>query len=387
MRTFRDPRQVGPRPRRHSAGGQVLVLFTLALIPIIAMVGLVIDGGNAFSQRRANQNGTDAAALAGALQIAENLPFWNKGLAGPNADADILAAVVSTATDNGVQTPVAYYADINAAVLPGSPRVGNGAIPDGAAGVQVAGSREFGAYFTGAVGIPTWTVTTDATAVAGYVQQVGRGTVLPITIPVNVTICANNGDATPVLDDGNPYQWPRNTTVIVPICKGPASGNVGWLDWTPPSGGASEIEAAIRHPDNPPIDLPSWIYFSQTGNTNRDGIENAINDYRGQVVLIPMFDDTCDEYPGVGTNECLGDEGNGTKMWYHFPLFAAFRLDPVKGAFLNNKNPECEVGGNEWDGASCLKGQFVDFIGPNVTVGPNPLPGSDFNLVGVQLVK
>lgn len=377
---------VAPFARRPQASGQVLVLFTLALIPIIAMVGLVIDGGNAFSQRRANQNGTDAAALAGAVQIAENLVFWNKGLVGPNTDADILTAVVSTATDNGVEAAVGYYTDINATVLPGTPKVGDGTIPNGAAGVQVVGSRHFGAYFTGVIGIPTWAVTTEATAVAGYVQQVGRGTVIPITIPVNVTICANNGDATPVLLDGKPT-WPLNTTLILPICKGPASGNVGWLDWTPPSGGASEIEASIRNPDNPPIDLPSWVFFSQTGNTNRDGIENAINDYRGQVVLIPFFDDTCDEYPGAGTNDCQGNEGNGVKMWYHFPLFAAFRLDPVKGAFLNNKNPECEVGGNEWSGASCLKGQFVNFIGPDVTVGPNPLPGSNFNLVGVQLVK
>ena len=46
--------------------GQILVLFTLALVAMIAMVGLVIDGGAAYAQRRAQQNAADLAALAGA---------------------------------------------------------------------------------------------------------------------------------------------------------------------------------------------------------------------------------------------------------------------------------------------------------------------------------
>ena len=32
--------------------GQIIVLFTLAVVALIAMVGLVIDGGSAFAQRR-----------------------------------------------------------------------------------------------------------------------------------------------------------------------------------------------------------------------------------------------------------------------------------------------------------------------------------------------
>ena len=44
----------------------MLVLFTLALVAIIAMVGLILDGGGAFAQRRGQQNAADLAALAGA---------------------------------------------------------------------------------------------------------------------------------------------------------------------------------------------------------------------------------------------------------------------------------------------------------------------------------
>ena len=49
-----------------SERGQILVIFVLALVAIIGGVGLVIDGGFAFAQRRAEQNAADLGAFAGA---------------------------------------------------------------------------------------------------------------------------------------------------------------------------------------------------------------------------------------------------------------------------------------------------------------------------------
>ena len=57
------------RPARRPATaerGQILVLFTLGLVAMISMVGLVLDGGDAFAQRRDQQNAADLGALAGA---------------------------------------------------------------------------------------------------------------------------------------------------------------------------------------------------------------------------------------------------------------------------------------------------------------------------------
>ena len=42
-----------------------MVMFALALVGILAMVGLVIDGGYLYVQRRTAQSAADAAALAG----------------------------------------------------------------------------------------------------------------------------------------------------------------------------------------------------------------------------------------------------------------------------------------------------------------------------------
>src|SRR4030095_11630126 len=103
--------------------------------------------------------------------------------------------------------------------------------------------------------------------------------------------CDGTGEAEPTDID-----WPMNTEVVVPLCKNNPR-NVGWLDWTPKAGGTSELEDSSLPPDTPPIDLPSWQWVTATGDVNSKMIEDAINEYKGQVVLFPMFDLTCAEDP------------------------------------------------------------------------------------------
>ncbi len=52
-------------------GGQVMILVAVLMVGLVAVVGLVTDGGMVFTQRRDLQNVADAAALAGAAQIDE----------------------------------------------------------------------------------------------------------------------------------------------------------------------------------------------------------------------------------------------------------------------------------------------------------------------------
>lgn len=48
--------------------GQILIIITVALIGLLGMTSLAIDGGMIYSDRRQAQNAADAAALAGALK-------------------------------------------------------------------------------------------------------------------------------------------------------------------------------------------------------------------------------------------------------------------------------------------------------------------------------
>jgi uncharacterized membrane protein len=59
------------RARGRDEAGQVIVLVALMLTGLVAVVGLAVDGGIVFAQRRDLQNLADAAALAGAMQLDE----------------------------------------------------------------------------------------------------------------------------------------------------------------------------------------------------------------------------------------------------------------------------------------------------------------------------
>ena len=52
--------------------GQVLVVFAIALLVILGVVGLAVDGGSTFAQRRNQQGATDLAALAAANEYLIN---------------------------------------------------------------------------------------------------------------------------------------------------------------------------------------------------------------------------------------------------------------------------------------------------------------------------
>jgi putative Flp pilus-assembly TadE/G-like protein len=61
---------------KHSERGQVLVLIAFAIIVLAGMVGLVVDGGNSFLDRRNAQNAADSAVLASALARVKGDPNW-----------------------------------------------------------------------------------------------------------------------------------------------------------------------------------------------------------------------------------------------------------------------------------------------------------------------
>ena len=62
---------------RHGQRGQALFIFVIALVALIAMTGLILDGGAVFAQQRVAQNGADGAANAGTVVIASQP--WQPG--------------------------------------------------------------------------------------------------------------------------------------------------------------------------------------------------------------------------------------------------------------------------------------------------------------------
>lgn len=61
----------------HPQYGQVLPLFALTVVAMFAIGALVVDLGFLFGQRRFDQNGADAAALAAGRRLASNVSPWD----------------------------------------------------------------------------------------------------------------------------------------------------------------------------------------------------------------------------------------------------------------------------------------------------------------------
>lgn len=408
---------------RRNESGQVLVIVALSMVVLVAMVGIVIDGGYAWGKQRDTQNAADAIAKAGALKLTENLA----GKSPTNTDADVLDAMQDTADANDVDMPEAYYTNFDGDMITagGTPttnesaavEVGNGDIPDAASGVRAVGSQSFDTFLAQVIGFDQFTAQADATARSGWLTgtceaDAGCG-VLPVTIPVTQLGCDGNGDPAPVTDaDGDKILWgaPSDDPVVLPLCSaGP--GNVGWLDWTPDghtpgcSGtGKEEIACILLDPSNPGLRWPGWYYVPETGNPNSSGIQDGLNTYDGAIVLIPQFDLTCNTEPsGPGVTDCplANVGGNGNNQWYHLAGMSSFHLctdsgpDPdfnadcvaagfSQGSYVqgNNASP-CDTGNGS---TSCFAGKFV-VISYEGEVAAQPGVNSASSVPGIQLIR
>ncbi|HEY8598150.1 MAG TPA: pilus assembly protein TadG-related protein [Thermomicrobiales bacterium] len=161
MRFFRSP-----LPAR-ALQGQTLVLFALMSLTLIAGLGLVIDAGVNYAQRRTMQNAADSAALAGTriLSRQNTYPGTTRSM--------VWNAILSNATANGVANDPSLFQCVfidndrdqfgdscNTAIDGG----GALSIPSYASGVQVRVSETHTTFFMRALG--TTTSGTSATSMA-----------------------------------------------------------------------------------------------------------------------------------------------------------------------------------------------------------------------------
>ncbi len=134
--------------------GQIVVLFALSLVAIIGMVGLVLDSGGAFAQRRTEQNAADLAALAAANDLISN-----------QGDADWHGTARAIARENGYENGVnGASVQVTCANCPGQ---GLDAAIDGVQ-VTVSITAPHQNNFSAIMGMPTWDISATATSKTGW---------------------------------------------------------------------------------------------------------------------------------------------------------------------------------------------------------------------------
>jgi hypothetical protein len=288
-----------PRSSRNQPRGQVLVLFVLALLVIVAAVGLIIDGGFAYGQRRAEQNAADFAALAGSDAL----------LNGKNANAAALAAAAQNGYTHGT-------GGVTVTVTTTSKTV------------QVDVSAPHSNYFLGALGQPTWQVSVTATALAGVgTKFLG---VAPFILSQDVFDPAT----------GLPYQQYADPNNPVDFTKTTGSGsdspltltNLAWTNLGTGSVSSKDIKAAMdgSAPINAELRLNQYIGQANNGvkndafDTNSPNQPSVNTTLAGQDVILPIVGP-----PSVGTN-CV--DGTGAPDSHTIGCFRGWALFHVVSA-------------------------------------------------------
>ena len=405
---------------RYRSSGQTLVLFVLGLVAIMAAVGLVVDGGNAYVQQRQSQNAVDAGAEAGATVLSTKV-----GTA--TVDSTALGSAVATAValaiaSNGLATNdvTSYYTDINGNLLTPSGSLttdtsaaaivgASTAVPScqagvstcvtgRAAGIRTDGTKTFRTYAAGAIGIAQMSVAASATAVAGYLQSCDTNegcALLPVTFPVDQGFCTTKqgqtggglqyvSPAVPWTLASPPY-GPGNEAIMAACSDG--SGTFGYLNFSGKSGAydyvtsgtCNNLQDFLQSPPPCTIEFPfpNWVYYDPGTAANQ--IQSLLDAYWGtssaddgspvvqdKVVLVPIFDcianynqsplPTTFAQAGQAWPAACTPPTGGAGYLYHIDHFQAFLLDH---AYVNQEP------GNLQPKYACTQGPGAPTSGPN----------------------
>ncbi len=210
---------MGLRTRQSREQGQSLVVVALMLVALIGFLGLVIDVGNLYAQRRFMQNAADAAALAGARAQAEN-----KSL--PEVQTAIREYALR---HNGAQTVIS---DV---VMAG-----------GNSTVAVSVTKIVPSYFMGVMGIDTNTV--GASAQAGLCPLGPPHGIMPFGVHANnvkfncMSLIWDSMEADKIdglLEPDYPDGWVNAKDNLI------AWPHRGWINLDGNSGDAFDLKQAI----------------------------------------------------------------------------------------------------------------------------------------------
>jgi Flp pilus assembly protein TadG len=252
--------------RSRASDGQIIVIFALGLVAMIAMVGLVLDGGSTFAQRRGQQNAADLAALAGANEFL---------ISGDKAAATTVAQTV--ATQNGYIHDPANGKTVTVNFLQNDTRV------------EVDVSAPHRNNFTGVVGMTAWQVSTTARVEVGIPDTAVAGPFL-----FNKDIFSDPGGVPLPLysDPDHPFTFgdgngdvPNNTDDIAWTCYGTCD-NVDSATVNSMIDGTNPLEIYLSPDDN------FMEYEGQMNNGNHATLFGDVNALlSGENVAVPIVDD------------------------------------------------------------------------------------------------
>jgi Flp pilus assembly protein TadG len=296
-------RPTSTRPPVHGSraeSGQVLVVFVLSIVVVLAITGLALDAGSTFNQRREQQSAADLAALAAANHYLIN-----------NDEDAAIALARQIATDNGYTDGV-DSATVDVAI-------------DTTNGVDVTvdiGSPHRNA-FLGLVGVPTWGVAVKAAAQAGF-PDTAYG-----VSPFVFSIGAFDDTGTPL------YQTPTefgDTNDDAPT--GPT--DFAWTNYGIGNVDTSQVGDIIRGDLVIDKEVQYGEYIGQFNNGNHSALFTDVDTYLSGVDVPVAVVDNNGNFMGWSTFHVVSAQGGSTKKitGYFLTAFVTGRLSVTGCAAL-----------------------------------------------------
>jgi Flp pilus assembly protein TadG len=253
---------VSPEAGPHRDGGQIIVIFALSLVALVAMVGLVLDGGSAFAQRRDEQAAADLAALAAANDYLIN-----------RDQAAAVARGRAVAAQNGF-THGTDGATVDVTITTTS-----------GAEITVDVSAPHDNHFATIVGMPTWQVSTTASALAGFPDTaVGAAPFI-----FNVEAFEDPGGAPKALysNPANPYHF-GETNNDAPDTP----GDLAWTNYGTGNVNTNEVRRIIDGSLVIDKTLAKGEYIGQHNNGHHTALYSDVNTHlAGRDLPVPIVDD------------------------------------------------------------------------------------------------
>jgi hypothetical protein len=321
-----------------SEKGQSLVLVALGLLAFVAILALVLDGGNAYAAKRQAQNAADAGALAGATYMCKNHDV-----------AGGLTTAQTYAIANGAEDPPEVYASLSSGT------------------VVVTATVTKNTFFAGVIGFTQ--VSPRAVAEAACRPPIGLG-VLPVAwacrstvvggmnVPgedcaqIKIADCGGNpydldctyvlmdsvkvrdnnkgGKCDPEVTDPNNSKYCYTQNDLVCSAHGPdinpsygcsyvapnttdcdlnndcvdelmTGGARSWLDLDGSGGGASDLTSWVTGSQIPPP-IPPHKWIPTENGVTTSIFHTVASSVVGKDVILPVFNNTCNGVPNTYVN-------------------------------------------------------------------------------------
>lgn len=289
--------------------GQILVIFVIALIGLLAFLALILDGGNLFTNKRIAQNGADAGAMAGALKLClpEDYPYGSADLAAVGF-ADLNDAdVIVTANNPKIE-----------------PDIGR---------VTLTTTVTSASYFAHLIGFSE--LSAQAIASADCCPATSGKWVLPIAWRCRPPVGAEPDDPSceeKLLDEEDELNleeyienptWHEKLYIIVSSASMTeqclpdgtlkcdldgdgkddivASGDRGWVDLHGVGGGVSELKEYILNGIPIQIMAGNWV-AGKPGD--QPTVFSTVYQLTGEIVQLPVFNKMCEKDPFTNQEYC-----------------------------------------------------------------------------------